>query len=220
MIALRLIIYVFICHSSLPNSISCTQFLQKFCRSTPLLSFAYCDMLLYHARKHTVNYYFSFKLSINFAHTHSQFFRHVWLFLTPWTGAHQVPLPMWFFYPRSSCCHRWGSVPLWGPVPTDTLWRCPEHRPSPSFGSQRKPRYYNPERLKALSLTRRWVPITGECAKEYPEEITQGECLGRWVFMGVHQTRDCLTVFFPISLLFQFGLHLSARVNLITQETG
>ena len=125
---------------------------------------------------------------------------------------------------RSSCCHRWGSVPLWGPVPTDTLWRCPEHRPSPSFGSPRKPRYYNPERLKALSLTRRWVrtqqckPITGECAKEYPEEITQGECLRRWIFMGVHQTRDCLTAFFPIDILFVFGLHLNMGVNLITQE--
>ena len=38
--------------------------------------------------------------------------------------------------------------------------------------------------------------------------------------MGVHQTRDCLTVFFPMSILFRFGLHLSAGVNLITQETA
>ena len=37
--------------------------------------------------------------------------------------------------------------------------------------------------------------------------------------MGVHQTRDCLTVFSPVNVLFLFGLHLSTGVNLITQET-
>ena len=127
-------------------------------------------------------------------------------------------------HPRSSCYHRWESGSLRGPVSTDTLWRCPEHRPSSSFGSPRKPRHCTPERLKALSLTRWWVktqqwkPIIGECAKEYSEEIPQGEHLGRWVFMGVHQTRDCLTVLFPVDILFCFGLHLNMGVNMIIQE--
>ena len=71
-----------------------------------------------------------------------------------------------------------GSIPLRGPVPTDSLWRCPEHMPWPSFGSSREPGHCNtPERLKVLSLTGWWVrtqqckPIIGEHAKEYPEEI-------------------------------------------------
>ena len=36
--------------------------------------------------------------------------------------------------------------------------------------------------------------------------------------MGVHQTRDCLTVFFPVDILFGFGLHLNMGVNMIAQE--
>ena len=111
-----------------------------------------------------------------------------------------------------------------GPVPSDTLWRCPEHRPPPSFGFPREPGHYNaPERLKALSspIRRVWTqqckPIIRKRAKEYPEEIPKGEHFWRWVFMGVHQTRDSLTVFSPISIPFRFGLHLSTGVNLITQ---